>query len=532
MEARVTLVSGLFYISRDKWKYSGFPPDYDRYKGWIQNILSLDTNLILFTDDYYYDYVVETSKQYSPNLENISIIKKPLNELETFQNYYRMISCVMKSPEFKHYATINPVAEMCYPLYNVIMFDKVNLIKQAKELNPFQSNYFYWTDAGAFRDDNILYKDKKWPDVDNNVYFNDKITFFSHKGTNYSIDNQKDYFTSQGRVVHGGYFIVPFNQVDFLKDEFDKVVNEILDEGYVGSDEKLFDLICKRHPNQVSMIQSNWFEFYPMCSYKSKVEQNEKITKLVVITWNKSDTNDSFKQSNIYKSFKHFNPDKEVVNIHFNKNNYKELEEEYKIKYNNQSEFVLYRIYLALDKLKEIEADYIILADIDDTICLSKTDHLLDVFDLDNHIIYGMEKNDWPKSHIRESWEGYVGYDEYDVKNVYFLNASSVIAKKEKYIELLQTVINNILPLELKDVCDQGVFTYHYNKKIEPSIKLDTSSAFVVNTYDRSPDEYYVHNNKLYSKHNGVTPCFVHDNGWQWGSPQYRRIFNLDQLYL
>jgi hypothetical protein len=272
MAARVTLVSGLFYISRDKWKHSGFPPNYDRYKDWIKNILSLDTNLILFTDDYYYDYVVEISNQYSSKLENVLIIKKHLNELETFKNYYKPISCIMKSPEFQHYSTINPVAEMCYPLYNVIMFDKINLIKQSKELNPFHSDYFYWTDAGAFRDEITKYQNQQWPDVSNKIYFNNKLTFFSHRGTNYNIDNQKDYFTSQNRVVHGGYFIVPSDKVEFLKNEFDKVVDEILEDGYIGSDEKIFDLICKRHPDQVNMIQADWFEFYPMCSYKSKID--------------------------------------------------------------------------------------------------------------------------------------------------------------------------------------------------------------------------------------------------------------------
>ncbi len=270
MAARVTLTSGLFYISRDKWKHSGFPPNYDRYKDWIKNILSLDTNLILFTDEYYYDYVLETSKQYSSNLENVLIIKKQLGELETFKNYYKSISCLMKSPEFRHYATINPVAEMRYPLYNVIMFDKINLIKQAKELNPFQSDYFYWTDAGAFRDEIEKYQNKQWPDVDNEIYFNDKPTFFSHRGTDYNIDNQKDYFTSQNRVVHGGYFITPSDKVEFLKDEFDKIINEILEEGYIGSDEKVFDLLCKRNPDQVNMIQANWFEFYSMCSFINK----------------------------------------------------------------------------------------------------------------------------------------------------------------------------------------------------------------------------------------------------------------------
>lgn len=268
MEARLkntTLVSCLFYIGRDKWKYSGFSPKHDRYKGWINNILSLNTDLILFTDEHYYDFVLNTKEKYISELKNLQVVKTSIAELETYKKYYNKMSCLMKSPEFVDYVKTNKVAEMNYPLYNVIMFDKVNLIDRAQQVNNHSSDYYYWVDAGAFRNELNQYQDITWPNSENTTYFNDRVTFFSHRGYEYTIHNQKEYFTSQARVVHGGYFIVPKEKISFLKQKVDDVIHEILRDGYIGSDEKIFDLVCKRHPDHVSMIKADWFEFYNLC---------------------------------------------------------------------------------------------------------------------------------------------------------------------------------------------------------------------------------------------------------------------------
>lgn len=527
METRVTLVSGLFYIGRDRWKYSGFPPAYDRYKGWIHNILSLNTNLILFTDEYYYDYILEVKEKYSSENRKLHLVKTSLAELETYQKYYNKMSCVMKTPAFVDHVKTNKVAEMCYPLYNVIMFDKVSLLEKAKQINPFEATHFYWTDAGAFRDNIEKYNGLLWPDERNTTFFNDKITFFSHRGTDYSIDDQKAYFTSQARVVHGGYFIVPVEKVEFLKEEFHKIVDKILAKEYVGSDEKVFDLICKRHPDQVSMVKADWFEFFELC--KRPLEK-DKTLKLVTVTWNYEETF-PIEETNLYKSFKDSNPDLEFIHIHFNRSLYNELEREYLAKFDTQGDYILYKITLLQEKLKEIDSDYILFTDANDVVCLQSLKPILNSFDLENHVIVGREKNQWPMVSNKPTWPNYTDYDEEHLNSKTFINSGVVLAKKEKYIELLQSMIDNILPLEIKTFGgDQGIFTYHYTMHLQPSIQLDTESILVVNTYLRSIDEYKIENKKLVSVETNISPCLVHDNGWHYGSPKYAEAFNLLNL--
>ena len=82
---KITIISALFYIGRDKWKHSGFPPGVDRYKSWVINLLRQDINLYFYTDDYYYDFILENRKKYDPNFEKTVLIKMSLNDFHFYQ---------------------------------------------------------------------------------------------------------------------------------------------------------------------------------------------------------------------------------------------------------------------------------------------------------------------------------------------------------------------------------------------------------------------------------------------------------------
>lgn len=268
METRVTIVSALFYIGRDRWKTNGFGINNDRYKNWLHNSLSLDTEMIMFCDDHYYDYIVETKKQYYPDMGKLTVIKTKMDDLEIYQKYYNEISCLMKSPSFlDNLVRRHKAAELWYPLYNIVMYNKPSFIKKAYELNPYNATHMFWADAGAFRNELPEYKHVSWPDTQSNV-FNDKITFFSHVGDSFSIDNQREYFMSQFRAIQGGYFSVPINMIDFLHTEMDNIIKEIIAQDYIGSDEKIFDLMSKRFPQNLELVKATWFEFYKICSKK------------------------------------------------------------------------------------------------------------------------------------------------------------------------------------------------------------------------------------------------------------------------
>jgi len=253
--------------------------------------------------------------------------------------------------------------------------------------------------------------------------------------------------------------------------------------------------------------------------------------KLVTITWSYSDSFEIEKTS-LYKSFKRFNPNKELIHFHFNRGHYWQLENEYSQRFGAESEYLLYKITLLLDKIKTIDSEYIIFCDANDVTCLKSIDTLENIFDLENHIIIGHEKNMWPTPERKLTWPNYKDYSGYDLQNRCFLNSGMILSKKDKFCELLQSLIDNVFSTNINTFSnDQGVYTYYYNMGFSPKIKLDYGSLFALNTFTRNPNDYYMENNCLISKETGTSSYFVHDNGWNHGSPKFHNFFEFKQNY-
>jgi Bacterial protein of unknown function (HtrL_YibB) len=120
----------------------------DRYLEWGKTFLQLDSPIVFFTDD-----------TFAPEIKNlrgdkpISIQIIPFEELDTWKLYktewekhcemdiYR--SC-RDRPEFGH-----------TPELYALWAQKAFFVEKAIQENPFQTDYFFWCDFGAFRDPSI-----------------------------------------------------------------------------------------------------------------------------------------------------------------------------------------------------------------------------------------------------------------------------------------------------------------------------------------------------------------------------------------
>jgi FkbM family methyltransferase len=253
---------------------------------------------------------------------------------------------------------------------------------------------------------------------------------------------------------------------------------------------------------------------------------------LLTATWNNEDQFEIEKTS-LYRSFKKFNPHKEVIHRHFNRGKFHELEGQFRTRFGEESEYILYKIFLMIEEAKNVKSEYVLFCDANDVTCMASVDHLETFFDLDNFVICGQEKNTWPTQEKKASWPDYRDYSQKEVQNETYINSGMILAKTSKYINMLQSMVDNVLSKEIKTFAnDQGVFTYYYNNKIDPPIKLDCSNAFATSTFKRNKDEFYVDKNRrLVIKETGVKPCFVHDNGWNHGSPRLHNEFELKRLY-
>jgi len=269
METPVTLVSCLFWLARTKWQHSGFPPNYDRYASWSENFLSLDAPIVIFTDDHYWDSVHEKRRKYDPDYKQTIVVKKSLSDLEFYQKYFFKMSTLMSSPKFKKIKHAD-CADNMYPLYNVVQYNKISLIKEVKDRNPFESSHFMWMDCGSCRDNLEKYKGKKFPT--NKNYINNKVIHFTH---NYDIrisERKQDYFLSQIRNIQGTSWVMPYQHVETYHQLISSELEETMAAGFIGSDEKTYDSIYTKNKELVQLVKCDWFKFYDVMSEGRDIE--------------------------------------------------------------------------------------------------------------------------------------------------------------------------------------------------------------------------------------------------------------------
>lgn len=256
---KVSIVTALFDIGRDKW--DEYYVNYQSYLFWMSNLLKYDLNFIIYTEQKFVDFITTERKKIDPNLSKTKIIVKKLEDLSSYKNYYKKITSLVESDNFKSKITYK-VPEHTKPLYNVVIFEKIMYIKESIIKNHFDSDMFIWLDAGVIRDNShtpIL----TFPNIEliNDCYC-DKITFFSHT-EEVKPPEPLLHILGQWRFIHGGCFLVPNNNCidDFIKVFFDKIDNYLV-QGYIGSEEKYYDLCYIDNPDNYYVIKSDWRKYF------------------------------------------------------------------------------------------------------------------------------------------------------------------------------------------------------------------------------------------------------------------------------
>lgn len=254
------IVMALYDIGRDNWDH--FNLSYNTYLWWMKNTLSLNAKFVIWTEDKFIKEITEYRAEFDPSFENTVIINEPLDKLGSYIRYNDSLTSLMSSEEFKLKVHHPHVPEMTQPLYNIIMFNKLDFLKRTKDAGFFDSDFLIWADAGGLREDIKNYQGKVWPDIDKiNGLDNSKVTFFSHS-SDFNIDNAEFHAMSQIRHIQGTAFCAPTSTIDDLYNEFHNTALECINNGFIGSDEKIFDLTYVKDKSKYHLIKCTWREYF------------------------------------------------------------------------------------------------------------------------------------------------------------------------------------------------------------------------------------------------------------------------------
>lgn len=285
----ITFCTFYFDIDRKNWKH--FTVSNEMYMHWFDNLLSLDIKLYILTEKKFIDRILQTRKKVDPELKNTIIKETTIEDLPAYNLYNERLEKLMFSKEFIDILHHRDVPEMTKPLYNVLMFNKVYYLEEVARLNPFNTEYFSWVDAGFIRGADDIKDIKKWPDPVKLAMKEDKIKFFCiNNRVKEDLRNVKWHLLSQVRLLKGTIFFLHKNMISPLREKFHYHVDDSLNNGYIGSDEKIFDLCCLNNPEMFDLYKCYWREELKLFSYEYDGPPKPKKEKYeVTVEWNDED---------------------------------------------------------------------------------------------------------------------------------------------------------------------------------------------------------------------------------------------------
>lgn len=303
MKRNVTFVTGLWDMGRGDLKT--FQRSFDQYLEHFKLLLSLDINLVIFAPEHLHDFILLRR-----SLTNTVIIKRNNEDFATSFDFYHRVQEIRSSPEWRNQASWlseSPQAEL--ELYNPMVLSKMFMLHTAVIYKNFNTDYYFWIDAGLtntvglnfLQNLNLIsvYMQQQAPNralfVSYPYIGNDEIHGFQRAaladmcGTDYV-----------KYVPRGGFFGGYGPAIDELNGSYWSYLNQSLNQGYMGTEESIFCILCHRHSNLIHRyeIEDNgliWPFFNQLADYahvkssavKSRPKNfNELKTSLYILTYN------------------------------------------------------------------------------------------------------------------------------------------------------------------------------------------------------------------------------------------------------
>ena len=137
--SKVTIVSALFDIER----VDGRP--WEEYLKWFEEFLKLKTPMILFVSQDVAEFIGEKRNDIPTEIVVQNVDQIPYYDLKD------EIQEILDTDEYKENISDPDRIECKQSMYSVIQYSKFPWLKDAAAENPFNSDYFFWLDAGGSR---------------------------------------------------------------------------------------------------------------------------------------------------------------------------------------------------------------------------------------------------------------------------------------------------------------------------------------------------------------------------------------------
>jgi len=263
----VTIVTAFFDIQRQT---KGDGRTIEEYLSWIQKTLQLNCNLFIVTESQFVPFM----KKYRPN-DYPMFIQEDTLENASYYKYLPQMKDILKSDSYKQRIAYPNRVECVLPEYNVIQYSKFGWLEEAIRINPFQSEYFFWMDAGISR---------FFGDVDIRLPY-PSISIDTDK---FMIQPREDIFTypiddtflwKADNLFKGGMFGGNATILSILSKKIEEEFNIMLTQCVVNNEQLAITLVWKKNPELFYLISS---EKSP-CDVLQYLSNNQTLRSFTII---------------------------------------------------------------------------------------------------------------------------------------------------------------------------------------------------------------------------------------------------------
>lgn len=241
-----TIVTALFDINREK---KGDGRKIKEYLNWFSKTLKLNCNLFIVTEEKFKDFILKNrNKEYKTYI----LIEKL--EDAKYYRYLDRMKIILESIDYRKKIAYPDRVECKLPEYNIIQYSKFGWLEKAININIFDSQYFFWMDAGLSRFFERKKLNKPYPQKELKI---DKFIIQGRKNlSKFNID--ENFKWSADNLLKGGIFggrkdvIIKISQL--LEEKFN---SEMLEQNNVNNEQLCLAYVWKENKDLFHIIEND-----------------------------------------------------------------------------------------------------------------------------------------------------------------------------------------------------------------------------------------------------------------------------------
>ncbi|CAJ0578019.1 unnamed protein product, partial [Mesorhabditis spiculigera] len=261
----ITIVTALMDIGRgDWWEYRR---PLDKYHEFMERVLSLRNNMVIFTDAHSYEFVVAYRRKMG--LEEVTKVHQMTLEDLPLWRYHEFASEVIAG---EHNDTLkyrnggwdpqmmnHPEAKSA--TYDILVNSKTHFLQNVTLDNPFDTGFFVWIDAGyGHGNDDHFPRDHVWrPMFPKGKISMIKLTPKHDPISGYGIDRL---YRQNWSVVSGGFIAGDAHTIGQLHTAFYRKFVELVQRQYIDDDQTTMVLVINSHPHLFNIVHGDWFDAF------------------------------------------------------------------------------------------------------------------------------------------------------------------------------------------------------------------------------------------------------------------------------